>query len=647
MDAVGASLDITDQKEVTIALTLAEARYRRLVETSPDGIFAVDLDGRFFEINPTVAKIFGRDPADVIGRTSREVVAPESQGAIRAEVARLATDPNARADYEAWIIRPTGERRLVHVRSTPIVNDGQVQGAHGVIRDITDDRLSETRVQLLGAAVESLGHGVAVSDVGGALVYANSEFANILAFDLDPDHLPSLNDFLPDDTAKEQMAQIDEMLRTQGRWSGRIWRRRAADGRVVPLDAVIGSVPSPRGGPPHALTICHEATEAIQRDQQLRRAERLSSLGTLVGGVAHELNNPLNAIINFAALLLTQTRDDEEREDLETIVREGERAAKIVSGLRAIARQADIDQSPKEPVDVNDVVTHVLKLRSYTLSTSNIVVETRLAENLPLIWADRGQVEQVVLNLVINAEQAMAAYHAEGRLRVGTTLGRLGVLLEVTDDGPGIESSNIERIFDPFWTTKAPGEGTGLGLSLVHNIVEEHGGVIDLRSEVGVGTTFYVDMPAAESSTAPEPGGTEPADSPRPLRILVVDDEAAVRRSLVRYLEREGHHVDQAAEGGEALRKVSLSVSYDVILSDLRMPGIDGEQLLLRLKERGRGDERKVVFMTGDATGVDLGSDGGIPLLLIKPVKLSDVGAAIRQKAGEIPPRTLEQSLVA
>jgi CheY-like chemotaxis protein len=241
----------------------------------------------------------------------------------------------------------------------------------------------------------------------------------------------------------------------------------------------------------------------------------------------------------------------------------------------------------------------------------------------------------------------MAAYSGEGKLRVGTTRGRFGVLLEITDDGPGIESSNLERVFDPFWTTKAPGEGTGLGLSLVHNIVAEHGGVVDLHSEVGVGTTFYVDFPAAEPTTAAGPELPEVASSFIALRILVVDDEAAVRRSLVRYLEREGHQVDEASEGGEALRKVNANSDYDVILSDLRMPGIDGEQLLLRLKEQGRGDERKVLFMTGDATGVDLRVVGASSPLLIKPIKLEDVGDAVRKRASDLAIAERQKSLVA
>ncbi len=633
VEAVGALLDFTSQKETTIALTLAEAKYRRLVETSPDGIFAVDADGRLNEINPKVGAIFGMRPGEMLGRSARDLIAPESRSAVRAELEKVVVDPGVGSDYEAWILRPTGERRLVHVRSIPVVREGRVEGAHGVIRDITEDRRRDNRLQLLGAAVESLGHGVAVSDAAGDIIYANSGFATLFGFDADATPTPSSDEFLPDEAARRQVEEIRAALLEEGRWSGRIWRRRFSDGEVIPIEAVIGNVPSPHGGTPHALTICHDATEAIRRDKHLRRAERLSSLGTLVGGVAHELNNPLNAIINFAALLLTQNGDAEQREDLQTIVREGERAARIVSNLRVIARQAEIEQSPREAVDINDVLEHVLKIRGYSLTTSNIAVKASFGRSLPRIRADRGQMEQVVLNLIINAEQAMAAAHGEGLLRVVSKRSPLGVRVEVADDGPGIESSNIERIFDPFWTTKAPGEGMGLGLSLVHNIVQEHGGVVDLRTEVGVGTTFFVDMPEIEAVADLAPPEVPEAPPTRAIRVLVVDDEAAVRQSIVRYLTREGHHVDEAAEGGEALEKHTAGVGFDVILSDLRMPGINGHQLLARLRQRGMGEDRRVVLMTGDATSAEAAAvDRSIPLL-IKPIRLAEVGEAIRRVA--------------
>jgi two-component system, cell cycle sensor histidine kinase and response regulator CckA len=634
VEAVGASIDVTAEKQISLALVDAEARYRRLVETSPYGIFEVDAAGRVREANPALGEFFGVDASDVVGRTVRDLVAQESHPTIRAAMEKLDQNPGGHFDNEVWIVRTSGERRLVHIRSTSIIREGKISGAHGVVRDITLERIRENRVRLLGAALENLGHGVAVSNMDGDLIYANTEFTKMLAFTPLDGQLPSLEDFLPDEAARAQMEAIGETLRATGRWSGRIWRRRAADGKVIPIDAVIGVVPGPEGDQPHALTIYNDASESIEREQQLRRAERLSSLGTLVGGVAHELNNPLNAIINFAALLLTEVRSQEERQDLETIVREGERAAKIVANLRLVARQAEIEQAPKERVDVNDVVSHVLKLRAYSLANSNIRVESVLEPDLPPIWGDRGQMEQVVLNLVVNGEQAMAASRGEGTLRVLTSIGPLGVRIEVSDDGPGIPSTQVDRIFDPFWTTKAPGEGTGLGLSLVHNIVAESGGSVDVRSVEGHGASFIVDMPTPPNGLDPDPVGAHISDAHDhlpvdPIRILVVEDEAAVRQSIVRYLARLGHTVDDASDGSEALRLLGDRAPYDLILSDLRMPGLSGEQFLERLKKTGAGMEERILFMTGDATGAGEFL-GGAPLL-IKPVKLTEIARAIQE----------------
>lgn len=632
VEAVGSSLDITAQKDAALALYHAEARYRRLVETSPYGIFIADAGGRLTEVNPALGEIAGAKPQEVVGRSLLDLLALEHHERICEEIERLRKDPAAPADYEAVVVRPDGERRIVHIRAIPIVSDGDLVGAHGVMRDLTEERGRENRIHLLGTALENLGHGVAVSDADGTLIYVNSEYANLLAFD--PAESISSDRFVPDDAAWQQLAEIREALRRSGRWTGRVWRRRVGDGRVIPLDAVIGMVPDAHGGKGRSLMICHDASETMHHEQQLRRAERLSSLGTLVGGVAHELNNPLNAIINFAGLLLESCDEPESLEDLQTIVREGERAAKIVSNLRFIARHAQIDQSPREPVDVNDVVAHVLKLRGYSLATSNIAVTTDLAGDIPRVWADRGQVEQVLLNLVINAEQAMAANHAEGRLTVRTLSGRLGVRIEVSDDGPGIPSSDLERIFDPFWTTKAPGEGTGLGLSVVHNIVVEHGGSVRVVSENGSGATFLVDLPEVRADATEDSAKERFSDPPalEPIRILVVDDEAAVRRSIVRYLQREGHHVHEATEGEEALARIRENGGYDVILSDIRMPGMNGEQLLRRLQMDGEGNDRKLVFMTGDPTGAEAAAVNGEAPLLIKPIQLVEVTRAIHER---------------
>jgi CheY-like chemotaxis protein len=331
-----------------------------------------------------------------------------------------------------------------------------------------------------------------------------------------------------------------------------------------------------------------------------------------------------------------EQRPAEDLEALEIIKREADRAAKIVSDLRLFARQTQDESSERTAVDLNDVVRHVCKVRRYSLETRGITIVEELAAGLPLVHANRGEVEQVVVNLVVNAEQAMATVPGERRLRLRTVPGITDVTLMVGDTGPGIAPEHRDRIFDPFFTTKPPGEGTGLGLSIVHSIVSEHGGQIRVDSDPRHGTTFIVELPRAAPS---DRHATEEEQGPVPspglgLSVLLVEDEDSVRRATARYLSRLGYRVDAAAEGGEALRLLDAG-EYDIVVSDLRMPGLDGEELLHRLRERGGGLERRLIFLTGDTPGAssvpEIAAEG-IPVLF-KPVRLDEVAREISRLA--------------
>lgn len=375
-----------------------------------------------------------------------------------------------------------------------------------------------------------------------------------------------------------------------------------------------------------------DAQERARAESHLRRAERLASLGTLLSGVAHELNNPLAAIKSFAQLLLLDERPADDQEALEVIEREAARAAKIVSDLRLVARQARRGGEAREPVQLNDVVRHVLEMRGYTLQTHNVEVRDDLAPDLPPVLADRGELEQAVLHLVLNAEHSLAEHPGERRLTVRTRAGPSGVSLRVVDSGPGIPEEHLDRIFDPFWTTREPGKGTGLGLSMVHGIVAEHGGRIRVESEPGKGASFTIDLPGA----VPPLPGTDAAEegAPRGLRVLVVDDEPPIRRSLVRYLERRGHRVDEAADGREALVRIGAAEAapYDVILADLRMPGLSGDRLLAELRARETGVEDRVVFITGDALSDETAAALASVPVIFKPFELEQVARALETR---------------
>jgi nitrogen-specific signal transduction histidine kinase/ActR/RegA family two-component response regulator len=401
------------------------------------------------------------------------------------------------------------------------------------------------------------------------------------------------------------------------------------------MDVIVGAIPEDERT--LFFEILSDASDRIAREQHLRRVERLAGMGTLIAGVAHELNNPLSAILGFTQLLLAEPRSDEEQDDLETIARESKRMARIVSDLKLVARDTQ-EATRLEGMDLNDVVRHVLRTREYSLSTGNIEVKTDLAEALPLIMGDRARIEQLLLNLVVNAEQALSIGSLlPHRLSLRTRATAQGCSLLVADNGPGIPRDQLERIFDPFFTTRAPGGGTGLGLALVQSIVNDHRGQIRVDSELGKGSSFRVDLPRAP---APAIGGLLLSPLPpigRRLRILVVDDEEAVRRAVVRILERRGHTVREAAEGEAALAMLESSTSaFDVIVTDLRMPGLSGEALLERLKLRTDGIARRVLFLTGDTTNSEALralTDAHIPVLS-KPIGIGQVSQWVERIGG-------------
>jgi signal transduction histidine kinase len=239
-----------------------------------------------------------------------------------------------------------------------------------------------------------------------------------------------------------------------------------------------------------------ERKQAEEREKELQRelylSSRLASIGELAAGVAHQLNNPLTGVLGFSQRLLRKITDQETKQDLRNIYGEAERAAKIVQNLLTFARRRE---PKKEYSDVNNIVESALELRAYQLKTSNIEIITKLAPNMPKIMLDFHQIQEVFLNLILNAEQAMIEANGGGKLIIKTEKNKRYVRSTFSDDGPGIPPENLENVFDPFFTTKGEKGGTGLGLSVCHGIITEHNGRIYARSKPGKGATFFVELP--------------------------------------------------------------------------------------------------------------------------------------------------------
>jgi PAS domain S-box-containing protein len=335
-----------------------------------------------------------------------------------------------------------------------------------------------------------------------------------------------------------------------------------------------------------------------QMQQELSLTSRLASIGEMAAGTAHEINNPLTGIIGFAQMLAQMDVPKDIKEAVEVINDGAQRVAGIVDKLLTFARR---NRPNKEYVDINSIVRGVVGMRSYEMRTNNIEVTTNFASDLPWTVANVGQLQQVFLNIIINAEQAMSEVGEMGKISIRTERADGNIKVSVADNGPGITADNLDRIFDPFFTTKYAEGGTGLGLSVSYGIINEHGGRIYAKSELGEGATFVVELPVVAQPKQPKKD-----EPPRPelgklsgAKIMVVDDEPHICRVLDRLLTREGYKVETKSSAQDALQMLNTA-KYDLILLDIKMPDMNGIEFYERMKEIDPSLQQKVVCITGD-----------------------------------------------
>jgi two-component system NtrC family sensor kinase len=387
--------------------------------------------------------------------------------------------------------------------------------------------------------------------------------------------------------------------------------RRHDDERV--LLEVSARLANDRGKAKSIHCIARNLTERRRLEEQLIHSEKLSAIGQLVAGVAHELNNPLTSISGYTQLMLRDTglREDV-RSDLKHINIQAERAARIVQNLLVFARE---HKPERRMVNLNEEFRNTLSLRAYQLRVDNITVVNQVEPELPMTVADPFQIQQVMLNLINNAHQAMTERGGPGVLTLRTFVTTLPaadngattppmVVLSVGDNGVGIPMRDLKRIFDPFFTTKPVGQGTGLGLSICFGIVQEHGGRIWAESELEIGTTVYVALPLMDDlqalgGDAVVADGGEESEARVSSRVLVVDDEEPVANLLARLLRELGHQPTVVNSGAEALELIARE-QFDLILSDVKMPGMSGFELHQTIKQTNPELAARLVFVTGD-----------------------------------------------
>jgi two-component system, NtrC family, sensor kinase len=570
-----------------------------LLDAIGDGVLTTDANDRVTYANHAAAALFGRERATLIGQQLLNLFARES-----AETIRFGQSAARDGLPQCYDVEVAGrEDCSISVGAAPLhAVDGSV-GTVLTLRDVTDVRRahqelakSESRYRHL---FEDASDAIMTFDSLGRFTSVNDAGERISGYSRDELTGRFFGPLLPLSELPRAVMEFRKALSGQPGQFESIVVRKDGERRHI---TITYSCPQRSR---EVLCLIRDATEEKTLQQQLVQSEKMGAIGQLVSGVAHELNNPLASITAFAQLMLSDGNlTAEDCHATEVIASESRRAARIVHNLLTFARQ---HKAEKTYADINQVIENTLELRGYDLSVRGIQIERSYADPPPTTMADAYQIQQVMLNLVTNAEQAMAGLdRPHHRLVVRTRRDGETIRIEVEDTGPGIPLDGLERIFNPFYTTKAVGHGTGLGLSISLGIISEHGGRIWAENLPGGGAKFCIDLPCvvppSSSNSAVSTSVLAPA---RGLSILVADDEAPIREALSRFLEKSGHTVVTVDSGTAALSAVD-NHAFDAILLDIRMPDISGKNVFEQWQKERPALARRVVFLTGDIVGAEL-----------------------------------------
>ncbi|PYP38787.1 MAG: hypothetical protein DMD46_01205 [Gemmatimonadetes bacterium] len=565
-----------------------------IVAALADAVVVTGVDRQVLTANRAAAELFGRPLDDLPGTPIDELVSIGEREHV-AEREQRAVEGKAQ-HYETKIISATGDERSVAVSTTPLLVEGELIGTVATLRDVTEQKRAQETLARSEARYrnlfESASDAIATFDANGRFTTFNHAAEIISGYRREELLGQWFAPMLPDDELPKALANFQKALAGEtGLFETNFYRK---DGEVRTIQVTYSTPQLDE----EVLCVIRDVTDQKMLQEQLIQSEKMSAIGQLVSGVAHELNNPLAGISAFAQLLLSEKRfPPDQRTAAEMIYAEARRASRIVQNLLTFARQ---HKPERTPTSVNQVLDDTLELRGYELRVRGIDVQRDYDEQTPETMADAHQLQQVFLNLITNAEQAMErAERDQQRLTVRTR--RTGDLLrtEVEDTGPGIPPNLLERIFNPFFTTKPTGSGTGLGLSISLGIVREHEGRIWAENAPQGGARFVIELPIVAPRGTGEFQTSQPTHSVTDrLRVLVVDDEASVRVALQRYLSSRGHEVETTASGREALARMRED-AFDAVIIDMRMPDVSGEQLFGELKARDPSYAERVIFTTG------------------------------------------------
>jgi two-component system NtrC family sensor kinase len=639
------------------ALRRNETRFTELFETLQEGIYITTPDGSILDANPALVRMLGYESKEeLLKRQVTEICVDLDE---RKNIKNLLESQQMIQGREITLVRKDGTS-IVCLNTAAAVRDnsGKIVRYQGAVMDITERREIERRLrqqqEFARRLVDNFPDLILVLDTNAHYTFVSPRSKEILGHEpqeiaamdfaqcAHPEEMPAVRALYDDIvTGRQMFASLEVRVRhKQGDWRRVLFN-------FSPLSDEQGNIEG-------VVLSGRDVTDLKRLEEQLIQAEKLAAMGQMLAGVAHELNNPLTAILGVTELLREKAAPDEaSRRQLELTHRQARRAARIVQNLLEFSRPA----SPqKKSLDVNNLIERTLQLHEHSLRRNNVEVEFHPQGGFPGVIGDANQLIQVFLNLVTNAEQAIREVRETGRLQI--RLGRSGNRLSIAfqDDGVGILPEALPRIFDPFYTTKRPGGGTGLGLSICMSIIREHGGIIEAESLPAGGSAFTVYLPAAPAELPEAPSSPSEA-SPASLSdvrtssellkdrsLLVLDDEESLRMLLQEGLSAQGLRVDCAGTLEEALTHLQHS-TYDVLLCDLHLSSggffMDGREAASRILESAGARKPLVIYMTGDLTESAQGIPArGEPGFLQKPFRIADVLNMLREVLAATPAET-------
>ncbi len=632
--------DITVRRRAEEALRESEARFRQLYEQSPLPYQSLNAEGIFLDVNNAWLNELGYERSNVIGKWFGEFLA-NGGGSLFTDRFEQLKQQGEGHGIEFEMKCKDGTTITVSFEAKVAHNDkGEFLQTHCIFTNITETRRAEAERERLISAIEQAGEAVVVTDEAGTILFVNPAFEKITGYAYEEAVGKTPRVLRSGEHEASFYRHLWDTITAGEVWTGRFINKRK-DGRLYQEDATISSVKDSAGQIRNYVAVKRDITEHLELSKQLQEAQKMEAVGTLAGGIAHDFNNLLQVILGYSEMILTdEGLSEAHKADLSKICHAAKSGADLVQRLLTFSRKSDTKATQ---LNLNDRVEQLEKMLSRTIPKM-IKIEISLAEDCKTIYADPMQVEQALMNLAINARDAMPQ---GGKLVITTEnvtvredcakthLGQKPgeyVLLRITDTGCGMDSETLEHIFEPFYTTKGPGEGTGLGLAMVYGIVKQHGGYIFCYSEPGAGTTFKLYFPALESGTEPDQPKTAPFLQGGSETILVVDDDELIRELGFRILSKLGYKVILASNGKEALeifRKQKREIS--LILMDLIMPEMGGKPCLEEILKID--PKAKILIASGVSARshvIDI-DESGAKGIVNKPFDMTELFTAIRE----------------